>query len=153
MYYVTEHFLQTLNIKYVRYHVMSDVVASQDVPSSSVEIAVSTVDENRIDRRRAIKFGDIKPKRTAMAENEADRVHSVTFYIKRKNVKFYMESLKEVAKSIYGATPKGKVSQYMRSLVNKDFVARGLLTADGEPDHEALENLKKANLAEATALS
>lgn len=129
---------------------ISDVVEpSQEIVETPpvVKVAISTVDESQIDKDKAIKFtGKVKPKKTATADNEADRVHSVTFYIKRKNVKFYMEGLKEVAKSVYGVTPPtGKVSRYIRSLVNKDFTARGLLTAEGTPDQEALNNLKKAN--------
>lgn len=78
--------------------------------------------------------------------SETPRIHSVTFYIKKQKVKFYSEALKEISKNIYGTnTPRGKVSQYIRSLLDKDLKARGLITAEGEPIPAALENLKRNN--------
>ena len=74
------------------------------------------------------------------------KIHSITFYVPKKKNKFVSEALKEVSKSDYGNTSTtGKVSKYLRSLLKKDFIARGLYDVDGEPIPEALENLKKNN--------
>lgn len=115
-------------------------------------LAVSTVDEKQVDKSKAMQFTKVKKprKKRATAEKEEDRVHSITFYINRKNVKFFTEAFKEICKSIFG-THIGKISRYIRSLIEKDFRARGLLTADGQPDYEGLENLKNANIARAKA--
>jgi hypothetical protein len=79
------------------------------------------------------------------------RVHSVTFYIHKKKVRFYSEALKEISKSIYGSTSAtGKVSKYIRSLLDKDLKSRGLLTPEGEPIAAALDNLKSNNTPVAT---
>jgi hypothetical protein len=77
------------------------------------------------------------------AKVKDDRIHSITFYIPKKKVPFYSESLKTLAKLDHGSeTSTGKVSKYLRSLIDRDFKARGLLNDSGEPRPEALENLK-----------
>jgi len=77
------------------------------------------------------------------AKVKDDRIHSITFYIPKKKVPFYSESLKTLAKLDHGSeTSTGKVSKYLRSLIDRDFKARGLLNDSGEPRPEALEHLK-----------
>jgi len=72
-----------------------------------------------------------------------DKIHSITFYIPKSKVPFYSESLKVLAKLTHGSdTSTGKVSKYLRSLIDQDFKERGLLGVTGEPNPEALEDLK-----------
>lgn len=75
------------------------------------------------------------------AKSKNGRLHSITFYIPKKIVPFYSESLKTLAK-LETENSAGKVSRYLRSLIDKDFKARGLLNDSGEPKPEALEDLK-----------
>jgi len=113
-----------------------------DVVESHVVIPVRTVSETEIDKTKAIKFS----KTTKKIIEDDQRIHSLTFYIKKKRQPFYSDAIKEIAKSIFGTdTPTGKASRYLRSLIDTDFKSRGLLTADGEPDLEALDNLRAAN--------
>ena len=80
---------------------------------------------------------------TKKAKSKDGRIHSITFYIPKTKVPFYSESLKTLAKLDHGAeNSAGKVSKYLRSLIDKDFKARGLLNDSGEPKMEVLEDLK-----------
>lgn len=81
-----------------------------------------------------------KPKAPKASEG---KVHSITFYIPRKKISFYSETLKTLANINHGTeTATGKVSQYIRALIDRDFKDRGLINERGEPKLEVLEDLK-----------
>ena len=98
--------------------------------------------------RETVKPSPIKPLELAKDESTlAGKLHSITFYMPKNKNKFFSDALKEVSRSIYGFTPTGKVSKYLRSLIKKDLIARGLCDKDGKPKPAALANLKKNNAA------
>jgi len=89
------------------------------------------------------KVAIAKSKLVKKAKLKDDRTHSITFYVPKNKVPFYSESLKTLARLTQGSeTTSGKVSEYLRGLIDKDFQARGLMDDGGEPKLKALEAMK-----------
>ena len=119
-------------------------MASDTVVDSSQEFVDVPVEGQMAKGTTKQVIAKKKRGKKATDEKTVNKVHSVTYYVRRKDVQVDLEMLKEVARSL-GIS----VSKYIRSLQYKDWTARGLRTVEGNPDLEALENLKKANRTEA----